>query len=224
MIIAWYPDPFHYSLLEKTLITSGVICFMILAIWLFHNDTFRLICFRVLYKLQILRFFNSFYFHYEVKKYVKKGDVVIDIGANMGIYTKIFSDLGAEVYAVEPIPKFYKYFHKVKLYAYALGSEDKFVTMTQWRPTSGAYKINKDGYYWVHQVKGSELFQHLDKINFIKIDVEGSELPIIKDMAKLILKHKPMILIESGNIRKVLEYLKGYKIKDNVGCDYLLVH
>lgn len=178
--------------------------------------------FRILYKLQILRLFPQFYFHYEVKKYINRNDVVIDIGANQGIYTRIFSDLGAFVYALEPVEKFFRKLNCYVALRYALGSENKEVTLTQWRNTSGAYKLAKNGEYKARMYRGSQLFAPIDRINFIKIDVEGSELPIIEDMAELILKHKPTILIETGKINKVLEFLPGYKIKDRMSNDYLI--
>ena len=178
--------------------------------------------FKILYNLQILRLFPQFYFHYEVRKYIKKDDVVLDIGANQGIYTRIFSNSGTKVYAVEPISKFWSMLLKDSIVMpFALGDDTKMVCLDCWRNTSGAYRISEKGIV-AQMVNGSKIFKHLDKINFIKIDVEGSELPIIEDMKDLILKHKPTILIETGVIDKVLEYLKGYKIKDTMFNDYLL--
>ena len=187
--------------------------------------------FRLLYFLRILKLFPQYFFHYEVRKFVKKGDVVIDIGANQGIYTKIFSDCGAFIFAIEPLKQFNKYFKKFgncHLSNVALGGEEKPVRFNQWRNSSGAYEIAFDdnGEYEYklqsYMVKGSELFNPLPKINFIKIDVEGSELPIIEDMAELILKHKPTILIETDKIAEVLSYLKGYEVIKQVSNDYLI--
>ena len=36
--------------------------------------------------------------------YVRRGDLVFDVGAHMGTYTEVFVELGAKVVAVEPNP------------------------------------------------------------------------------------------------------------------------
>lgn len=37
--------------------------------------------------------------------FVRRGDLVFDVGANDGVYTEVFSDLGGKVIAVEPNPR-----------------------------------------------------------------------------------------------------------------------
>jgi FkbM family methyltransferase len=37
--------------------------------------------------------------------FVQRGDLVFDVGANMGLYSEVFSQLGAKVVAVEPNPR-----------------------------------------------------------------------------------------------------------------------
>jgi FkbM family methyltransferase len=37
--------------------------------------------------------------------YVRKGDLVFDVGANVGVYTEVFAGLGARVVAIEPNPR-----------------------------------------------------------------------------------------------------------------------
>jgi FkbM family methyltransferase len=50
-------------------------------------------------KLNNRRKMRSFY-----SQFIHSGDLVFDVGANVGVYTEIFSELGAEVVAVEPNP------------------------------------------------------------------------------------------------------------------------
>lgn len=41
------------------------------------------------------------------KQWIKPGDLVFDIGANIGNRTRVFADIGARVVAVEPLPHCY---------------------------------------------------------------------------------------------------------------------
>lgn len=183
--------------------------------------------FLILYYSQILRLSKKFHFHYFIRKFIKKDDVVIDIGANWGCYTRLFKKWGADVYAVEPVAKFRPVLRriigldKLRVLDYALGDENKFIGMEQWRDTDGAYRVSDKG-QMATMVKGSWLFGDIDKLDFIKIDVEESEVPIIKDMKELIEKHKPMILIETGFIREVLNLLPDYNVLHSFQNEYLL--
>jgi FkbM family methyltransferase len=40
--------------------------------------------------------------------FVRRGNLVFDVGANVGMYSEVFSELGAKVVAVEPNPQFYQ--------------------------------------------------------------------------------------------------------------------
>jgi hypothetical protein len=46
------------------------------------------------------------------------------------------------------------------------------------------------------KVFDSLFFDKLERLDFIKIDIEGAELPALKGMLKTITKFKPQILIE----------------------------
>ena len=46
--------------------------------------------------------------------------------------------------------------------------------------------------------RGSELFGHLTRIDFIKCDVEGYEVVIMEEMRPLLERFRPTVLIETG--------------------------
>ena len=59
--------------------------------------------------------------------------------------------------------------------------------------------------------KGSELFGGLNRIDFIKCDVEGYEPNIIPEMESLLARHQPLMLIETRRENRIFmqDYLSG---------------
>ena len=51
---------------------------------------------KLAFRLRMRQFYSAF---------VRPGETVFDVGANIGVYAEIFSELGADVVAVEPNPR-----------------------------------------------------------------------------------------------------------------------
>ncbi len=97
---------------------------------------------------------------------INEGDVVLDCGANVGIFTQYALDQGAsKVYAYECEEPFYK--------CYNSNIVDERTCCTLGYIGHGHYDLPK-------------IFkQHnLDKVNFIKLDIEGAEWEMFKHMKK----------------------------------------
>ena len=65
-----------------------------------------------------------------------------------------------------------------------------------------------------------------DRVDFIKIDVEGHELCVLKGAMNTLKKYSPKIFVETGNLNAVKELLKplGYKIKKEFeNSNYLFI-
>ena len=65
-----------------------------------------------------------------------------------------------------------------------------------------------------------------EKIGFMKIDVEGMELDVLKGSINRISSDKPIIFIESDKIEKVIELLSPinyYIVKSLANYNYLLL-
>lgn len=81
----------------------------------------------------------EFSFDVAIFSHLREGDVVLDVGANVGYYTKRFADMVGPlgmVFAFEPLPgtaaRLHENLEGVKNYAlvpFALGAESGFVTM-----------------------------------------------------------------------------------------------
>jgi FkbM family methyltransferase len=156
------------------------------------------------------------YFHpnrYEQKfdnamfRYINPGDLVWDIGANVGYYTIKFAEAvsaSGEVHGFEPMPDTFKILSKetsnhsnIRLSCCALGREDGSLPMTNdVMIGSSTNKILVDDSEGSNKnsvmikvrsgnslIEGSEL-----KIpNFIKIDVEGHENDVLNGMTKILM-------------------------------------
>ncbi len=156
---------------------------------------------------------------YHLDKLVHQGDVVIDIGANLGYYTRTFSRLvGSQgmVYAVEPVPPIFEVLNfntrrcrNVKLMNVALGEENRTITMANDTVASQGYFGTGQNFVQQGQggkaiefaaimQRGSELFLSLQRLDVIKCDIEGYESVVLREMLPIIERLRPIVLIETG--------------------------
>lgn len=170
---------------------------------------------------------------------IKPGFVCVDIGANVGYYSVQLSKLvypDGHVYSVEPVPLFAKVFqhncnrfaHKnVTLYQVALGAEQREVTLETpmmdgvfrhglTRVVDGSSNPQGNASYKANMVIADDLFAGLEKIDFLKCDVEGYETILFPQMIKTIQRCKPIIQIELNNPENIFQLYEllnplGYK-------------
>lgn len=192
-------------------------------------------CFFALYDLRFLKSNFLYKYHYFVKNLINKGDYVVDIGANLGYFSKIFSRLAGSqgrVICIEPVKPFFEVLvwglRKKKnciFYNYALGLENKKIELALPK-INGFFRTGlahiaddkaerEDNFIFeTEMVKGSLLLNKLPKLNYIKCDIEGYEEYVLPELKEIIEKHKPIMQIEtSGNPKiKVLKLMEelGY--------------
>ncbi len=158
---------------------------------------------------------------YHLEKLVKRGDHCLDIGANLGYYTRTLAELvGPEgyVHAVEPMAPTRRVLEKnlrkllcqnIKIYPYALGEAEREVVMandsareTGYLGTGQNFVKEGDATCEVEaraeMRRGSELFGALPRLDFIKCDIEGYEWHVMREMRPLLERYRPMVLIETG--------------------------
>jgi FkbM family methyltransferase len=186
--------------------------------------------YKTAYRWGLLKNNNSYKYHYFSKNFIEEGNTVIDIGANLGYYTMLFAQWTGrqgKVIAVEPVPDFFKIlkantkqFSNITYFNYALGTEEKEITMVV--PNLNGYLRTglanvQDGdtlpdenkfTFKAQMKKAAEIFNFLDKIDFIKMDIEGYEEYVLPEMETLLQKHKPLLQLETdGTHRPVVEKL-----------------
>lgn len=134
-----------------------------------------------------------------VLPFIKPGSIVIDAGAYIGDHTRAYLNAGAVVYAFEPNPEAYECLE------YNLGQEDAAILFNcGLSDKERSYSVN-DGdanHGTAYLSEGGEVecitidSLNLPRLDFIKIDVEGMELNVLKGGEISIVLHKPVMLIE----------------------------
>ena len=197
---------------------------------LFHRLLYRLLplggylrvvsrMFFIYRALGIGRHGRALEYNYHLPQLVGQGATAIDIGANLGYYTRplsaIVGDAG-HVYAVEPVPVIFEVLKRnvagrknVTLLNYALGNEERTIEMANDSVAAAGYfgtgrNFVSDGELSGEAIKfsaemrrGSELFANLERVDFIKCDIEGYERVVIPEMRAIIEHHHPTVLIET---------------------------
>lgn len=147
-----------------------------------------------------------------LKTHIKKNDVCIDIGANTGIYTDfLLRELKGtgKVYSIELFPETYeilisKFNHwpNIELINCAANNFDGMANYFYGRDSCTHNIIGHDMDYnensLVGQIKSMKIdtiVENENQINFIKLDVEGAEISVLRGMEKTLPK-TDLILLE----------------------------
>lgn len=147
-----------------------------------------------------------------------RGDIVFDVGSQYGDYAVICAKLyGAKVVAFEPIESNIEI---MKRNAILNGVEDRIEcrnigisdqkTMTQGNIRFDMF-LDEPGGYTVNLDTLDNLCGEIERIDLLKIDVEGFEFKVLSGGIKTISRLKPKIIIEthSSELRKKCDVLLG---------------
>lgn len=168
-----------------------------------------------------------------IKKHIRRGDVCLHVGANIGWYSTLFRELcGADgaVHSFEPVPQTFVELEKnvalngsppnVFLNCCALGDEEKTseIHLFDGVPSghaSLAPKKNQKAELISVKIRtlDSYLTEHkISRVDFVKVDVEGAELMFLKGAKKLFEQPKPPVIFMEMALNTTKEF--GYKPND----------
>jgi FkbM family methyltransferase len=141
-----------------------------------------------------------------VKKKIKKGDFVLDIGANIGYYTLIFAKLvgkKGKVFAFEPDPNNFALLTKnveingyknVTLIQKAVSNKTEKAWLYLCKDDKLDHRIynSHDGreFIEIETIRLDEYFKDNETIDFIKMDIQGAEGRAVKGMSNFLNKNK----------------------------------
>jgi FkbM family methyltransferase len=145
-------------------------------------------------------------------KHFHHGDVFFDIGAHIGYYSAIAARINGssgKIFAFEPRPMnagFFKRhmkinnFQNVTLFEVAVGDSDTDVRFDT-RHGSATGSVSLEGNLKVKQVSIGRMVDEgkLPSPDFIKIDVEGGEIEVLKGLAGVIFSSRPKMIIATHN-------------------------
>ena len=184
------------------------------------------------------------FMHKYFQTHSNKNKVALDIGANIGTHTIYLSDYFGKVHAFEPQTSVYKLLDSnIKLnkctnihaHNFGLGSSNTFAHMEKYDLTKpnnqGAIGIDKTGLSGGEKIQVRVLDElGITNIGFIKIDVEGYELDVLKGGINTIKRSKPVIIIELNHKTKdtrdeIVKILKSldYTLKQISSDDWICI-
>ena len=165
-----------------------------------------------------------------VKKYVQNGDICLDVGANIGWYSTLFSKLtgvDGQVHCFEPVPETFEILRRninfnnlpnnIFLNEFGLGNEDRTLNIHifEGQPnghSSLAKRENEKSIEVPVEIKILDDYlveKNIRRVDFVKVDVEGAELLFLQGAKKLFEQTAPpLMLIEMAlNTSKNFGYL-----------------
>lgn len=151
-----------------------------------------------------------------LKRVIKPGDVIIDIGAHLGLFSVISSQLAGKagkVYAFEPSPDTYEALQQVIRLNSGNSQVYCFHQAVSDRKGEAVFYLSKDAgsnsnsLVQKHQMNRKSISvsctslddfakDHLlQNINLVKIDAEGSELQVIRGSIHSLKNYRPFVIL-----------------------------
>ena len=166
--------------------------------------------------------------YYEIEQTrVAPGDVVVDCGAAEGLFSLMAADRATKVYAIEPMTRFVEAMRltfsglgNVEVVPVALSDSEGSAYLSG-RGISSTLNTSGDG----ERVKVATLdtlfFKRDIPVSYIKADLEGHELSMLKGARETIKKHSPKIAVTTYHVAEhagsIAAYLRDinprYRIK-----------
>ncbi|HET9054425.1 MAG TPA: FkbM family methyltransferase, partial [Cyclobacteriaceae bacterium] len=174
--------------------------------------------------------FHEFHEFLFLNKFLKKDMVFVDIGANLGEYSLFAARRlsSGKVLAFEPMPKMYalleenralNQFENITIFKYGLSAQEAILPIHEIENAHEGLSTFFPGDQKSRTITNVPLKVFdaemdslgIERIDFVKIDIEGSELNALKGAKKSIQKFKPVVMVE---INQKTYGMAGYSVED----------
>ena len=151
-------------------------------------------------------------------KYVKQWRVCLDIGSNIGQWTRPLAKRFKSVVCFEPNPNFRQCFEK--------NIQEKNVLLWPYGLSDKEHKAKQDFNSTVlHEEDGDIDCRTLDSfgltnVDFVKIDVDGFEIPLLNGARETLSKNDPVINIEMKRDKRTDIVVKCESILKDLGYEF----
>jgi FkbM family methyltransferase len=174
---------------------------------------------------------EGYYEQFGIK--VGDSDIVVDAGANMGLFSAYSASKGAQVYAFEPTHSSLEYLYntaslnrklsgKITVIPWALMDKKGTLQLTFDEKNIGAASVIIKRGDRIVEVEGISLdewaVEHMiPRIDFIKADIEGAERNLLRGATRILQEFKPKLAICTYHLKDDPEVLENIILTANPG-------
>jgi FkbM family methyltransferase len=160
-----------------------------------------------------------------VLAYLRPGDVAVDVGANIGIYSTLIGSTGASVIAFEPGSRSRKDLARTLALNPSMAVTVVPAALSDQCGQMG-FTTNLEGANHLTEARAEDDLENVDvlrlddylitnpvELAFIKVDAEGFDLQVLKGAESAITNQQPVVLVETWGPSDVREWLeaRGYR-------------
>lgn len=165
---------------------------------------------------------DDWHYYQKLHTEVEQGEIILDIGTAEGLLPISVIDKCEHIYMIEPSKTFCKclektfskFSDKVTIFNTAVGNDDGIISFDENSLEGMVSHEIDENIDKISIQKIDTLFNNNEKITYLKADIEGFELEMLKGSEKTIKRNKPKIAITTyhtqNNPEEIIAIIKGY--------------